>query len=93
MLQFNGYAVTVTRGRSSRATQKRLYRNFLAGKSKYPAAPPGHSLHERGLAFDMLVSPEAGQRLAGEAWERLGGRWGGRFSSPPDPIHFEARMG
>lgn len=103
-LRNHGYSVFVTSTYRSNKVQRGLYRDYLAGRRKLPAAPPGQSSHQRGLAFDALVndynpdlplsSPTAaGQRLAGAIWERLGGRWGGRFSHPPDPVHFEARSG
>lgn len=69
----------------SRSEQRRLYNAYLAGRSRFPAAPPGRSKHELGRAIDIAASPEALRRL-GAAWERMGGRWGGRFN---DPIHFE----
>lgn len=69
----------------SRSEQRRLYNNYLAGRSRFPVAPPGRSKHELGRAIDIYASPEALRRL-GAAWERIGGRWGGRFN---DPIHFE----
>lgn len=71
--------------RRSRAEQGRLYRRYLAGKSRFPAAPPGRSKHELGLAFDVVARPEV-LKAAGKIWESWGGRWGGRFN---DPIHFE----
>lgn len=76
----------VTSSRRSRAEQTRLYRRYLAGKSRYPVAPPGRSKHELGRAIDIIASSRV-LRLAGEAWERAGGKWGGRFN---DDIHFEA---
>ncbi len=79
----NGLHPRVTSVFRSRTTQTRLYRNFLAGRSRWPAAPPGHSKHERGLAFDMLAD---NLPALGALWERWGGRWGGRFH---DEIHFE----
>ena len=82
----NGIAVTVTSTVRSRATQARLYRAYVEGRSRYPAAPPGTSKHERGLAFDIAVRPEGALQPLGELWESWGGRWGGRFA---DPIHFE----
>lgn len=88
MLRYNGYAVRVTSTRRSRAKQRRLYRKYLKGQSSLPAAPPGHSMHERGLAFDAVISPAAGQALAGSVWERLGGKWGGNA----DPVHFQPRL-
>lgn len=69
----------------SRSEQRRLYNAYLAGRSRFPAAPPGRSKHELGRAIDIAANPEALRRL-GLAWERMGGRWGGRFN---DPIHFE----
>jgi len=49
--------VTVTSGRRSFADQSRLYKRFLAGQSRFPAAPPGRSAHEHGLAWDSVVEP------------------------------------
>lgn len=71
----------------SRAEQARLYRRFLAGKSRFPAAPPGRSKHQLGRAIDIVARDEV-LRSLGLAWERLGPnfKWGGRFR---DPIHFE----
>lgn len=71
----------------SRSEQARLYRRYLAGKSRFPAAPPGRSKHQLGRAIDIIARPEV-LRMLGEAWERLGPsfRWGGRFN---DAIHFE----
>lgn len=54
------------------------------------------SLHCLRLACDLQlldadgkpVSDSAAYRPLGEAWEALGGSWGGRFLSPFDPYHF-----
>jgi len=78
--------VKVTSARRSRAQQKVLYANYLAGKSRYPAAPPGTSKHEQGLAVDIKVEPESAQLALGRWWQAVGGVWGGQFQ---DPIHFE----
>lgn len=75
----------VTSARRSTAEQTRLYRRFVAGQSQFPVAPPGKSKHEHGRAIDIVARPEVLRGL-GLAWEKLGGRWGGRFH---DPIHFE----
>ena len=71
--------------------QTRLYRRFLAGQNPYPVAPPGHSAHEAGYAFDMMIMDAPGQMESdltdlGHVWESWGGIWGGHFK---DPIHFE----
>lgn len=89
--QRRGYRCTVTSVRRTRAQQARLYRRYQQGLSPWPAAPPGRSLHEYGLAFDMVVAAggkSAQQRALGELWESWGGKWGGRFN---DDVHFEAR--
>lgn len=66
--------------------QAALYNAYLAGASKYPAAPPGQSYHEYGRAFDMVAEPQILAQL-GAIWESVGGRWGGHEG---DEIHFEA---
>jgi hypothetical protein len=78
--------VQVTSTRRTSAEQSALYAAFLAGASKYPAAPPGQSYHEYGRAFDLYAEPWVLEEL-GRVWESVGGTWGGRGS---DPIHFEA---
>lgn len=75
----------VTSVRRSRSEQSRLWRRYQAGQSLYPAAPPGSSKHELGVAFDVNGRPEV-LAWMGRVWESWGGRWGGRFN---DPIHFE----
>lgn len=63
--------------------QQQLYRRA----SNLPAAAPGRSTHEYGLAFDIVASRRQ-QRLLGEFGEFLGLWWGGRFRRP-DPVHFQ----
>lgn len=75
----------ITSVRRSRTEQARLHRRYLAGQSRFPAAPPGRSKHELGLAFDVVARADTLAK-AGALWESWGGRWGGRFK---DPIHFE----
>jgi hypothetical protein len=77
----------VSSARRTHAQQALLYRRFLAGQSRFPAAPPGHSSHELGLAFDLWVNDESQLSDLGQVWEQMGGVWGGHFH---DPIHFEA---
>jgi len=84
-LRSAGVRVTVTSVLRTYATQARLYRRYLAGQSRFPAAAPGTSKHEKGLAFDLQLVPPV-YSDAGALWESMGGRWGGRFR---DPIHFE----
>lgn len=76
----------VTSTLRSHTYQGRLYRDYLAGRNPYPVAPPGHSAHELGLAFDMVVNPMSELAELGKVWEGWGGVWGGRFG---DEVHFE----
>lgn len=76
----------VTSARRSHAQQAALYRNYLAGRATFPAAPPGLSKHEQGLAVDIVVNPPALQAALGRWWQSVGGTWGGQYQ---DPIHFE----
>lgn len=80
----------VTSTRRSLGTQARLYQAFLDGRSPYPAAPPGHSTHQAGLAFDVVVDDMSLMPEIGRIWESIGPgfTWGGRFK---DPVHFDYR--
>lgn len=70
----------------SKQRQAVLYDRFRRGLSGgLPAAPPGRSLHERGLAFDLVVTPLSAAAQVGQFWQQMGGRW-----YPSDPVHFEA---
>lgn len=74
----------ITSVRRSRTEQLRLWNN--RHNNPYPVAPPGRSLHEHGLAWDM-VGPPAVLEQAGKVWNSWGGHW-----SPADRIHFEVRL-
>lgn len=85
----------ITSVRRSTAKQAALYAAYKSGKSRLPAAPPGTSKHEKGLAFDLVIPSLRGLSVKqmtarmlpiGQLWESMGGRWGGRFN---DPVHFE----
>jgi len=78
---FRGLRVTSVR--RSRTEQLKLWHN--RHNNPYPVAPPGRSLHEHGLAFDM-VGPDHVLAEAGRVWNSWGGHW-----SPKDKIHFEVR--
>lgn len=67
------------------AKQKSLYEAYIQGRSKYPAAPPGRSAHEYGLAFDMVVDGASNQVDCGILWNS----WGGDYGGEEDPIHFQ----
>jgi D-alanyl-D-alanine carboxypeptidase len=83
-------AFQVTSARRTYAEQARLYRRFRAGLAQLPAAPPGHSRHEVGLAVDIArrgTPPFEDPYLyaLGAAWSDAGWGWW-----PSDPVHFEA---
>ena len=85
--------LVVTSARRSSAKQARLYDKYQRGESLIPAAPPGTSLHEFGLAFDMArigKDPLNDPLLnwLGQVWTYYGGRHGGAR----DPVHFQPRM-
>jgi len=82
--------IVATSTRRSQAKQAKLYYNWKAGKSRIPAAPPGRSIHEHGLAVDIArlgVDPLSDPLLAylGRLWTYYGGRHGGAR----DPVHFQ----
>ena len=84
--QFNRLSPVVTSVYRSPAAQLRLWTRAQAGLSDLPAAPPGASLHEQRLAFDLVVGGDyrgPSQAALGAFWQRMGGRW-----SPRDPVHF-----
>ena len=75
--------VRITSVQRSRERQRALYARFRSGRAQFPAAPPGRSLHEYGLAWDMVTEPFSVLDTLGASWKRLGGSW-----SPTDRIHF-----
>lgn len=78
--------LTVTSTVRSAKDQDFLWRRYRAGNSPLPAAPPNHSAHEYGWAFDAVVSPAEYQTNVGLAWQKY---WGGKWGGKKDPVHFE----
>lgn len=83
-----GLQVTVTSTFRSAVQQAALYRRRAqqraAGLDVLPAAPPGRSQHEYGLAFDMVENRGRTRELVQLA-QALGLTWAG----PKDPVHFQ----
>jgi hypothetical protein len=78
--QYN-FQYRVTSGFRSRATQQKLYNEYISGRATYPVAVPGTSAHEKGLALDILTTDL--QKMV-PLLTSSGLYWGG----PADPIHF-----
>jgi len=82
--------LVVTSGFRDMSKQAELYQRWLRGESEIPAAPPGRSMHNYGLAFDLArlgINPMQDELLPwlGSLWGAVGGRWG----SASDPVHFQ----
>ncbi len=77
-----GVTLRVTSGYRSYATQKALYRSFVAllgpDAGALRAARPGHSEHQLGTALDLANRPGAYAWIARNAW-----RYGFVVSYPP----------
>lgn len=85
--------LVVTSGFRDSKKQAQLYERWVSGASAIPAAPPGRSLHNYGLAFDLArlgVDPFEDPLLQwlGSLWSQLGGVYGG----VTDPVHFGVRV-
>lgn len=79
-----GYGPVITSEVRSYWKQKELWQRYISGRAQFPAARPGHSAHNWGLAFDMALGVPAYDDL-GAVWRSWGGGWGGSS----DPVHFE----
>jgi hypothetical protein len=77
----HGWTGSVTSGFRSRAKQEQLYANRASNPN--PVAPPGTSMHERGLAVDVSDIPGF-QRAMSSAPANARLTWFG----PGDPVHF-----
>lgn len=83
-LRTSGIRFRLTSGRRSRAEQTRLYNDFLAGRTRLPVARPGSSLHELGLAIDLVFETVPEWLAVASVAPGFGLLW--RRS---DPVHFE----
>lgn len=86
--------LVVTSGFRDISKQAKLYEKWMSGESLIPAAPPGLSMHQFGLAWDMArmgIDPMTDDLLfwLGALWHAVGGQWG----QARDPVHFQVVMG
>ena len=100
-----GIRVDIVSTIRTEAKQKELYDRYIAGLSDLPAAPPGASAHELGMAIDFNISDVVTKaRLASgpaakEVWQKYkigelaaqaGLRWGGNWTDKQyDPVHVD----
>jgi hypothetical protein len=85
--EFWGLHPRLISGYRSIQEQSELYAKYQEclrrGGKCTPAAVPGDSRHNYGLAIDLGSDDPA--RL-GALWKSVGGRWGGDFG---DPLHYD----
>jgi hypothetical protein len=82
--QITGKTVDVTSAVRDSAKQAELYQAYVEGRSKFPAARPGTSKHERGLAVDIA-------QATADEMDRMGllSKYGLSRPVPNDPVHLE----
>jgi len=85
-LRSNGIVYRVTSTKRTWAEQERLYQRFLAGLSTLPAAPPGRSKHQLGLAIDVVFDVPGDLEVA----VRSAGVHLLRWAGPRDAVHFDS---
>lgn len=85
-LRANGIRYRVTSTKRSSVEQAILYKRFLEGKSRFPAARPGTSKHELGLAIDVVFDDPGGL----EVGVRSAGIHLLRWAGPKDRVHFDS---
>lgn len=81
-----GVSPRITSGFRTHVEQKRLYDRAQSGASPFPAAPPGASFHEAGLAIDLVWNSLEDINLGIESAPDYGLVWAGAG----DPVHFQA---
>jgi len=101
-----GIRIDVTSTTRTVEKQQELYNKWIArGKTGLPAAPPGASAHELGMAIDFTISDIATRQIlargssskqvwqqyrVGELAIQAGLRWGGDWAGGQyDPIHVD----
>lgn len=79
-------------------SQKALAVEQAGKRAYYRVSPFGRTFHSRGAAFDIRITTTApgltfaqSYKVLGDYAPQIGLRWGGNFSAPADPFHFEDR--
>lgn len=86
--QLTGQPINIVSAKRTTEEQAKLYADFQAGKSKFPAAPPGQSRHESGRAVDVPL--ETANKLDSMG---LLSKHGLSRPVPDDPIHIQGQGG
>ena len=85
-LRANGVRYRVTSTKRTWNEQARLYQRFLDGLSTLPAAPPGRSKHQLGLAIDVVFDVPGDLAIA----VRSAGVHLLRWAGAGDRVHFDS---
>jgi hypothetical protein len=83
-MSITGKTVPVTSAVRSAEEQQRLYDDYKAGRSKFPAAPPGKSKHALGTAVDIDSSTANAMAQKG-----ILAKYGLGQTVANDPVHIE----
>ena len=88
-LRANGVGYRITSTKRTRQEQTVLWNRFVAGESTLPAARPGTSKHELGLAIDVVFDDPGGLEVAVQSAGVHLLRWAGLG----DRVHFDSPTG
>lgn len=84
------------RAQGGTPVQVKLAGDVAANRAYYRVAPADASFHGVGSAFDIRIrkvppgmTTDQAYKVLGAIAPSIGLRWGGTFSSPADPFHFE----
>lgn len=84
-----GITVTTTSTRRTSSEQLFLFKRFVAGQSRFPAARPGTSTHELGIAVDLVPKTPFALPAVVIIMARHGFKWAGSR----DRVHFTYQVG
>lgn len=84
----SGIRYRVTSTYRTRAEQTRLWRLWQSGRSRYPAAAPGRSAHEYGVAADVVFGARGQVESPLEAVVSMAREAGLVWGGAADPVHF-----
>jgi hypothetical protein len=104
LIRWRDEAVTIARrdaeakrkAQGGTAVQIKLAGDVAATRAYYRVSPADASFHGVGSAFDIRIRKVPPGMTTDQAYKALGAiapsiglRWGGTFSAPADPFHFE----